>query len=62
MSPGPCGQGREAVHPQVVGEPAPRTELDALLAREELEKAGIYLLTGSDVRTGDPRLTLARQK
>src|SRR5881394_850993 len=27
---------------------APRTELDELLAREELDKAGIYILTGSD--------------
>jgi hypothetical protein len=34
---------------------APRTELDSLLAREELEKAGIYILTGSDPLTGAPR-------
>jgi hypothetical protein len=27
---------------------APRTELDDLLAREELDKAGVYVLTGSD--------------
>jgi hypothetical protein len=27
---------------------APRTELDELLAREELDKAGIYILTGND--------------
>lgn len=27
---------------------APRTELDELLAREELEKAGVYILLGSD--------------
>lgn len=33
---------------------APRTELDELLAREELEKAGVYILTGSDPRTNDP--------
>jgi len=30
---------------------APRTELDELLAREELEKAGIYILLGSDPKT-----------
>jgi hypothetical protein len=34
---------------------APRTELDELLAREELDKAGIYILTGSDPQTGAPR-------
>jgi hypothetical protein len=34
---------------------APRTELDELLAREELEKAGIYILTGSDPTTNAPR-------
>ena len=27
---------------------APRTELDELLAREEVNRAGIYILTGSD--------------
>jgi hypothetical protein len=27
---------------------APRTELEALLAREECDKAGVYVLTGSD--------------
>jgi|ERR1035437_356340 hypothetical protein len=30
---------------------APRTELDELLAREELEKAGVYILIGSDPKT-----------
>jgi Domain of unknown function (DUF4357) len=30
---------------------APRTELDELLAREELEKAGVYILIGSDPLT-----------
>jgi hypothetical protein len=34
---------------------APRTELDALLAREELDKAGVYILTGTDLETGAPR-------
>jgi len=34
---------------------APRTELDELLAREELDKAGIYILTGSDPLTSTPR-------
>lgn len=30
---------------------APRTELDELLARDELKQAGVYLLIGSDPRT-----------
>jgi hypothetical protein len=34
---------------------APRTELDELLAREELEKAGVYILIGSDPHTNTPR-------
>ena len=34
---------------------APRTELEELLAREELEKAGVYILTGSDPVTNAPR-------
>lgn len=34
---------------------APRTELEELLAREELEKAGIYILTGRDPETNAPR-------
>jgi len=34
---------------------APRTELDRLLAREECEKAGVYVLTGSDPFTNAPR-------
>jgi hypothetical protein len=33
---------------------APRTELDDLLAREELDKAGVYILIGSDPKTGAP--------
>ena len=33
---------------------APRTELDHLLAREECEKAGVYVLTGSDPSTNAP--------
>jgi hypothetical protein len=34
---------------------APRTELDELLAREELDKAGVYILIGSDPLTNVPR-------
>ena len=34
---------------------APRTELDELLAREELDKAGVYILIGSDPLTSAPR-------
>src|SRR5580658_5843991 len=34
---------------------APRTELDELLAREELDKAGVYILIGSDPQTNAPR-------
>lgn len=34
---------------------APRTELDDLLVREELEKAGVYILIGSDPLTNAPR-------
>jgi hypothetical protein len=34
---------------------APRTELDELLQREELEKAGIYILSGADPLSGLPR-------
>jgi len=33
---------------------APRTELDELLLREELEKAGVYILTGSDPHSDVP--------
>ena len=33
---------------------APRTELDALLEREELRKAGVYVLVGRDPRTNAP--------
>src|SRR5580658_8183538 len=33
---------------------APRTELEELLAREELDKAGVYILTGSDPQTNAP--------
>ncbi len=33
---------------------APRTEIDLLLAREECEKAGVYVLTGSDPNTNAP--------
>jgi len=34
---------------------APRTELDDLLQREELEKAGVYILLGADPHSGAPR-------
>lgn len=34
---------------------APRTELDELLARDELAKAGVYILIGSDPLTNSPR-------
>jgi hypothetical protein len=34
---------------------APRTELDALLQREELDKTGIYILSGGDPDSGLPR-------
>jgi hypothetical protein len=32
---------------------APRTDLDDLLAREELENSGVYFLFGTDPETGD---------
>jgi len=34
---------------------APRTERDELLAREELDKAGVYILIGADPLTNAPR-------
>lgn len=34
---------------------APRTELDDLLDREELDKAGVYILIGTDPLTNAPR-------
>ncbi|MDB5346258.1 MAG: hypothetical protein JWP89_4635 [Schlesneria sp.] len=34
---------------------APRTEFDELLAREELDKAGVYILLGNDPITNAPR-------
>ncbi|MFH1718455.1 MAG: GIY-YIG nuclease family protein [Planctomycetota bacterium] len=34
---------------------APRTEIDELLAREELDKAGVYILIGNDPLTNAPR-------
>ena len=34
---------------------APRTELDDLLARDELERAGVYILIGSDPQTNAPQ-------
>ena len=35
--------------------PAPRTEMDDLLLREELDKAGVYILTGAYPPSGSPR-------
>lgn len=34
----------------------PRTEFDGVLAREESEKSGIYLLTGTDPESGKPAI------
>src|SRR4029078_1938405 len=34
---------------------APRTEIEDLLQREELEKAGVYILIGTDPFSGAPR-------
>ena len=34
---------------------APRTELEELLQREELDKAGVYILSGIDPLTGSPK-------
>jgi uncharacterized protein DUF4357 len=34
---------------------APRTELEELLQREELDKAGVYILSGADPVSGSPR-------
>jgi len=34
---------------------APRTELDELLQRDELDKAGVYILIGNDPQTNAPR-------
>ncbi len=34
---------------------APRTELEELLAREELNRAGVYILIGSDPQSNAPR-------
>jgi hypothetical protein len=34
---------------------APRTELNELLGREEMEKAGVYILVGNDPLTNAPR-------
>ena len=34
---------------------APRTEIDELLKREELEKSGVYILSGTDPTSGLPR-------
>jgi len=35
---------------------APRTELDVLVAREECEKAGVYVLTGTNPSTNAPHV------
>jgi hypothetical protein len=34
---------------------APRTELEQLLLRDELDKAGVYILTGTDPLSGSRR-------
>lgn len=34
---------------------APRTELDDLLRRDELDKSGVYILSGTDPLSGSPR-------
>jgi hypothetical protein len=34
---------------------APRTELDQLLSREELEKAGVYILSGTNLASNTPQ-------
>ena len=34
---------------------APRTELDRLAARDECEKAGVYVLIGTDPKTNEPQ-------
>jgi hypothetical protein len=34
---------------------APRTDLELLLARDELQQAGVYILTGIDPETGRPK-------
>jgi len=41
---------------------APRTDLDQLLAREECEKAGVFVLTGSDPSTNAPHAYIGRQR
>jgi hypothetical protein len=35
---------------------APRTEMDELLQREELDKSGVYILSGTDPVSGSPRV------
>ena len=35
---------------------APRTEFEGVLTREECEKSGIYLLTGTDPESGKPAI------
>src|SRR5437762_5404547 len=41
---------------------APRTELDDLLRREELDKAGIYILSGTDPLSGLPLAYIAAHR
>lgn len=45
----------EIINLTIMAVAAPRTELDELLNREELGKAGVYILFGSDPRTIAPR-------
>jgi hypothetical protein len=41
---------------------APRTELDELLTREELDKPGVYILTGNDPKTNAPHAYIGEAK
>jgi len=34
----------------------PRSEIEDILKREELSKPGVYILTGTDLETGDPKI------
>ena len=58
---GLLGQMTSATNPRKISNwtgkavAAPRTELDELLARDELDKAGVYILIGSDPLTNAPR-------
>ena len=56
----PCGDAKSLRTAEIsnwIGKAiaAPRTELDELLAREELDKAGVYILSGNDPLTNAAR-------